>query len=75
MTTGKNIDLTRLTFLAKIICLLLNMLSRFVIAFFFFFFNCFAVGGGELFESRLEDRKAWCVAVHGIAKSGTRLGD
>ena len=36
MTTGKNIALTRQTFVAKIICLLFNMLSRFVIAFFFF---------------------------------------
>ena len=33
MTTGKTIALTRLTFVGKVVCLLLNMLSRLVIAF------------------------------------------
>ena len=33
MTTGKTIALTRWTFLGKVISLLFNMLSRFVIAF------------------------------------------
>ena len=33
MTTGKNIGLTRWTFVDKIMSLLLNMLSRFLIAF------------------------------------------
>ena len=33
MTTGKAITLTRWTFVDKVMCLLLNMLSRFVIAF------------------------------------------
>ena len=33
MTTGKNIALTRWTFVGKVMCLLFNMLSRFVIAF------------------------------------------
>ena len=33
MTTGKTIDLTRQTFVGKVMSLLLNMLSRFVIAF------------------------------------------
>ena len=33
MTTGKTIALTRRTFVGKVICLLLNMLSRLVIAF------------------------------------------
>ena len=33
MTTGKTIVLTRWTFVGKIISLLFNMLSRFVIAF------------------------------------------
>ena len=33
MTTGKTIALTRQTFVGKIMCLLLNMLSRFVTAF------------------------------------------
>ena len=34
MTTGKTIALTRLTFVGKVMSLLLNMLSRFVITFF-----------------------------------------
>ena len=33
MTTGKTIDLTRLTFVCKVMSLLFNMLSRFVLAF------------------------------------------
>ena len=33
MTTGKTIALTRLTFVGKVMCLLLNMLSRLVITF------------------------------------------
>ena len=33
MTTGKTIDLTRQTFVGKVMSLLLNMLSGFVIAF------------------------------------------
>ena len=33
MTTGKTIDLTRQTFVSKVISLLFNMLSKFVIAF------------------------------------------
>ena len=33
MTTGKTIALTRWTFISKVISLLFNMLSRFVIAF------------------------------------------
>ena len=33
MTTGKTIALTRRTFVGKVMCLLFNMLSRFVIAF------------------------------------------
>ena len=43
MTTGKTIALTRWTFVGKVMCLLFNMLSRLVIAFFsrskHFFFN------------------------------------
>ena len=39
MTTEKTITLTRWTFVAKVMSLLLNMLSRLVIAFFFFFFS------------------------------------
>ena len=34
MTTGKTIALTRRTFVGKVLSLLFNMLSRFVIAFF-----------------------------------------
>ena len=33
MTTGKTIALTRQTFVGKVMCLLLNMLSRLVITF------------------------------------------
>ena len=33
MTTGKTIALTRWTFVGKVMCLLFNMLSRFVTAF------------------------------------------
>ena len=33
MTTGKNIDLTRWTFVGKVMSLLFNMLARLVIAF------------------------------------------
>ena len=33
MTTGKNIDLSRWIFVSKVMCLLFNMLSSFVIAF------------------------------------------
>ena len=33
MTTGKNIAVTRWTFISKVMSLLFNMLSRFVIAF------------------------------------------
>ena len=36
MTTGKNIALTRQTFVAKVMSLLFNMLSRFIITFFFY---------------------------------------
>ena len=34
MTTGKNIALTRWTFVSKVMSLLFNMLSRFIIVFF-----------------------------------------
>ena len=37
MTIGKTIALTRQTFVAKVMSLLVNMLSRLVIVFFFFF--------------------------------------
>ena len=43
MTTGKILALTMWTFVSKVMSLLLNTQSRFVIAFFFFFFgHCFS---------------------------------
>ena len=44
MTTGKNIALTIQTFVGKIMSLLFNMLSRFVIAFLHMSFNFMAAG-------------------------------
>ena len=36
--------------------------------------NSMAINLGELREM-VRDREAWCAAVHGMAKSWTRLGD
>jgi len=65
MTTGKTIALTRQTFVSKVISLLFNMLSRFVIG---------EGSGNPLQYSCLEnpvDRGAWWAAVHGVKKSQT----
>ena len=65
MTTGKTIALTRQTSVGKVIILLFNMLSRFVIG---------EGNGTPLQYSCLEnpmDGGAWWAAVHGVAKSQT----
>ena len=69
MTKGKARALTRQTFVGKVMSLLFNMLSRFVIG---------EGNGTPLQYSYLEnpmDRGAWWAAVHGVAKSWTRLSD
>ena len=69
MTTGKTIALTRQTFVDKVMSLLFNMLSRLVIG---------EGSGIPLQYSCLEnpmDGRAWWAAVHGVAKSRTRLSD
>ena len=65
MTTGKTIALTRQTSVGKVIILLFNMLSRFVIG---------EGNGTPLQYSCLEnpmDGGAWWAAVHGVSKSQT----
>ena len=69
MTTGKTIPLTRQTFTGKVMSLLFNMLSRYIIG---------EGNGTQLQYSCLEnpmDRGAWWAAVHGVAKSQTRLSN
>ena len=64
-TTGKTITLTLRTFVSKVVSLLLNMLSRFVIG---------EDNGTPLQYSCLEnpmDGEAWWAAVHGVARSRT----
>ena len=68
-TTGKTITLTLRTFVSKVVSLLLNMLSRFVIG---------EDNGTPLQYSCLEnpmDGEAWWAAVHGVARSRTWLSD
>ena len=69
MTTGKTIALTIWIFVGKVMSLLFNMLSRFVIG---------EGNGTPLQCSCLEnpmDGGAWWAPVHGVAKSRTRLSD
>ena len=67
MTTGKTIALTIRAFVGKVMSLLFNTLSRFVI------------GDGTLLQcSRLENPMgggAWWAAVHGVTMNRTRLSD
>ena len=69
MTTGKTIALTRLTFVGKVMFLLFNVLSRFVIR---------EGDGTPLQFSCLEipmEGGAWLAAAHGVARSQTQLRD
>ena len=69
MITGKTIALTIRTFVGKEMSLLFNMLSKLVIR---------EGNGTPLQYSCLEnpmDGGAWWAAVHGVAKSGTRLSN
>ena len=69
MITGKTIALTIRTFVGKEMSLLFNMLSKLVIG---------EGNGTPLQYSCLEnpmDGGAWWAAVHGVAKSGTRLSN
>ena len=65
MTTGKTIALTIQTFVSRVMSLLFNMLSRFVIG---------EGNGNPLQCSCLEnprDRGAWWAAVYGVSESDT----
>ena len=69
MTTGKTIALTRQTFVSKVISLLFNMLSRFVIG---------EGSGNPLQYSCLENPRDWgasWAAIYGVAQSQTLLSD
>ena len=63
MTTGKTIALTRWTFVGKVMSLLFDMLSRYVIE----------EGTGTPLQYSCLDNPmgggAWWAAVHGVAKS------
>ena len=69
MTPGKAIALSIRTFVSKVMALLFNMLSKFLIG---------EGHGNPLQYSCLEnpmDRGVWWATVHGVAKSRTRLSD
>ena len=63
MTTGKTIALTRRTFVSKVISLLFNMLSRFIIA--------FLPGSKHLFISWLQSPSAVILEPNQIPYSGS----
>ena len=67
MTTGKTIALPRWTFVGKVMSLLFNILSRFVIG----------EGNDTPFQyfclENPMDGRAWWAVVPGVAKSWTRL--
>ena len=69
MTTGKTIAFTRWTFIGKVMSLLFNMLSRFVIG----------EGNGNPLQCSClvnpMDWGAWPATVHGVTKSWTWLSD
>ena len=69
-TTGKTIALTRWTVVSKVMSLLFNILSRIVIG----DSNSAPLWCPTCLENPM-DRGAWWAAVHGVAKSRTRLSD
>ena len=86
MTTGKTIASTRCTFIGKVIPLLSNMLSRFVIGFLpsnkHLLISWLQSPSAVILDmslSRLQeiekDREAWRAAVHGAIKGQTQLSD
>ena len=60
MTTGKTIDLTRQTLVSKVVSLLSNMLSRFVIGFSVVLYRCenFIIMKAE--HQRIDAFELWC---------------
>ena len=69
MTAGKIIAMTIQTFGGKVMSLLFNMLSSFVISFLPMDMNL------SNLREKVEDRAAWCATVHGVADSHTRLSN
>ena len=69
MTTVKIIAMTIQTFGGKVMSLLFNTLSRFVISFLPMDVNL------SNLREKVEDRAAWGATVHGVADSHTRLSN
>ena len=75
ITTGKTIALTRRIFISKVMSLLFNTLSRFVIALFLYITtNYMYVSQYSCLEDPM-DGGAWWGAVPGVAEGRTRLSD